>query len=200
MTEQQSTRRTGNRLQPTETALGSVLLSVDFLLGSVIGAGAGAAVVFSKSAAKMAPTVLGTSAGICAGILALALAAAGFVGFLTDSNYLRLMEQLPGGVRGLRAPFIVVAIVSAVGVISNLAVMLVWSTLGATPGVARGAAFGVPSGLLVWSLVGAVQLVSQGMYHAARRAELAGLIDQAERRRPPRKTASGEAREARSAS
>jgi hypothetical protein len=182
-----SSRRAGDRrLRAGETAIGSVVLSIDLLLALILGPAAGAVVVLSDTAAKAAPAVLGASSGICAGILALALAAAGFVGFLADSAYLRLIDKVPGGVRGMRAPFLVVAVVAAVGTLVSLAAMLLWSTLGGAPWFYRAAVFGLACCLLVWSLVGAVQLVSQGMYHAARRAQLAGLVEEVERRRPPR--------------
>jgi len=170
-----------------------VFLSIDFLLGLPIGAAFGMATAFSGAVTVAASAILITFVAVDVALAALALAAITLVAALTSSEYLELLQRVPGGVRGLTRPFKIVAVVSAVAAIVSLAVALAWPAIpnaaDALWRTVRGVTFGLASFTTVWALIGCVQLVELSTFHMEKRASLVGLLRAYQQRHNARRRA-----------
>lgn len=165
------------------TRWGAVFASGDFLLAVPLGIAAAVPPALSDPVAKAAPPVLLTSAGIATSVLALSLAAAGFLGFLVDQEFMRLIRETMGSAEGLRRPFLLVASVAASAVAVCLGSALVWPVLLGAPWWLQGVVFGLAAVLLLWAIFGAVQLVELGLFLAGKREQFAALVEQRRQQR-----------------
>jgi hypothetical protein len=175
------------------TRWGSVFLSIDFLLGIPIGAAAGALVAYNAAAAAAATAVLITYVAVDIALAGLALGAITLLASLMSSEYLALLQRVPGGVKGMTRPFKIVAIVSGVAALMSLMLTLAWPAIPATVDTlwrtVRGVTFGLASFTTFWAIIGSVQLVELGTFHMEKRASLVGILQDYRKRQNSQKRA-----------
>lgn len=163
--------------------VGSVLLSIDFMVAILLAPAAALLPARSALVAAAVPAVMFTIVGVGSAVFGLTLAAMTFVSFLADPAYLRILKSMPGGLSGVRQPYLIVARVSASAVILGLAGALAWPLAVAEAGWIRGVICGAVFFPAIWSLIGGVQLVELSGFHMGGRERLVGLIDELRRAR-----------------
>jgi hypothetical protein len=171
------------------TQWGSILLSFDFYLGVPIGVALGILPAFDKAAATMATTVLVTFGGALVAIVAVVVAAKTIFVTLLSPEYLLALERIEGGLKSATRPYIVVAWVCVVGLLTSFAAVLGWPAIPGHGWWLRWLVFSLPACLSAWGLLGAVQLVTLQAFHLEQRETLMRAVQEFRRRREASRSA-----------
>ena len=145
------------------TAVGSVVLSWDFLAGIPTGFAVALPALFSKAVRDNLPTFLLAVAGFGAAVAALVLTALSvLLGTITPA-YRRMLAKLPHGVEGVTAPFQWVVGISVAAVVLGFTGAMVVPVL--CEGWLLYVVTAVPVSLLIWSVLGCMQVSRQLIRH-----------------------------------
>jgi hypothetical protein len=165
------------------TRLGSIVLSIDFLLGVPAGIALGLLPALNKAAADMATTVLIAFGGALVAVAAVVVAVKTIFITLLSPEYLIALERVEGGIKSAVRPFVIVAWVCVIGSLVSFAAALSWPAIPGHSWWLRWLAFSIPSCLAAWGLLGSAQLVSLGTFHLEQRSILTNAIREFRRRR-----------------
>lgn len=145
------------------SAIGSVLLSWDFLAGVPVGFVIALPALFSDEVKDELPTLLLAVAGFGAAVAALVLTGLSVLLTTITPAYRRMLAKTPHGVEGVTAPFQWVIGVSAIAVVMGFAAAMVqpmvterWQLYLLTA---------VPVSLLLWAVLGCLQVSRQLIRH-----------------------------------
>jgi hypothetical protein len=171
-------QRSGNAPRPWSKygRWGSIFRSYDFEISVPVAVALGALPAWITSVASGAVPILIASGGALTAIAGLVIVAITlFVGVITP-EYLVIMEQVQGGVRGAVRPYYIVVLTSIVGILVSFTAALAWPAIPAHATWLRWIAFSIPTLFTSWGLLGAIQLVALGNFHIEQRARLAELL------------------------
>lgn len=157
------------------TAVGSVVLSPDFLVGVPVGFIVATPVLFSSTVQSNLPTLLLAVAGFGAAIGAIVLTALSVLLTTTTPAYRRLLAKTPHGVGGVTRPFQLVIGISATAVVAGFGTALLVEVLPA--GWAKYLVTGVAIALLLWSVFGCYQVSRQMITHWTNGARIQDIED-----------------------
>ncbi len=153
--------------------------SWDFRLGALAGEGAAVFLAFSPASHADASPFLYALAALNGGLIALSLTVLALLFAFTDREYHRLVEAAdPHGFKGALRPFVIVAVVAAIGTATAFGTVLTWSF--DSIGVQR-VLLSTSTGLAAWALVGVVELVGLLIWHADQKSKWFGVYDDVER-------------------
>jgi hypothetical protein len=111
-----------------------------------------------------------------AAIAALVIVAITLFVAVISPEYLVIMGQVRGGVRGAVRPYYLVVLVSMVGVLLSFAAALAWPAIPVHGVALRWLTFSVPTLFTSWGILGTIQLVALGNFHIEQRARLAEVL------------------------
>jgi hypothetical protein len=157
---------------------GSVFRSADFELSVPVGIGLGALPAWIKAVSEGTVPVLIAFGSALGGIAALVVVAITLFVAIVTPEYLVMMEQVQGGLRGAVRPYYIVVLVSMVGLLVSFGAALTWPAITGQAVWIRWLTFGIPAFLTSWGILGTVQLVALGNFHIEQRARLAEVLRQ----------------------
>jgi hypothetical protein len=162
---------------------GSIFRAADFLISVPVAIGLGALPAWLTAVANGAVPVLIAFGGVLAAIAGFVIVAITLFAGVISSEYLAIIGQVRGGVRGAVRPYFFVVLVSMSGVLVSFAVALGWSAIPAHAIWLRWLAFSAAAMLTSWGIIGAIKLVALGNLHIEERARLAALLRDVRRTR-----------------
>jgi hypothetical protein len=168
------------------TRWGSIVLSIDFLLGVPAGIVLGLLPALNKAVSDNAITILIAFAGALVAMAAVVVAVKTIFVTLLSPEYTAALERIEGGVKGAARPFIIVAWVCIVGALVSFASALAWPAIPEHFWWLRWLAFSIPAALAGWGLLGSAQLVTLGAFHLEQRSALLNAVEEFRRRRNQR--------------
>jgi hypothetical protein len=165
------------------TRWGSIVLSIDFILGVPAGTAVGLLPAMNKAVSGNAITILIAFGGALVAMAAVVVAVKTIFVTLLSPEYTAALERVRGGVKGAARPFIIVAWVCIVGALVSFAAALAWPALPAHSWWLRWLTFSFPAALAGWGLLGSAQLVTLGAFHLEQRSALLNAIEEFRRHR-----------------
>lgn len=160
------------------TRWGSIILSIDFLVGVPGGIALGLLPGLNKAVAGNATTILIACGGALVAIAAVVVAAKTIFVTLLSPEYTVALQRVEGGVKGAARPFIIVAWVCIIGTLASFAAALAWPALLEHSWWLRWLTFAIPAALTGWGLLGSAQLVTLGAFHLEQRSALLDSIQE----------------------
>lgn len=157
------------------SAVGTTLVSYDFLLGCLLALLVATATVISQQLRDQAVAALLVASAVAVGLLGIVLAALAILVTFMGEEYLIVLDHVPGGFRGAMLPYKVVGAVSTTTALAGLIVALLWSSL---PRAGQSIGLGLVALGVVWAAVGTFQLLLVTADHGEQRATLLGHIRQ----------------------
>jgi hypothetical protein len=164
---------------------GSIFRSIDFELSVPVGLGFGALPAFVKAVSSGAVPILIAFGGALGGIAALVVVAITLFVAIITPEYLVMMEQVQGGLRGAVRPYYLVVLVSMVGLLVSFGAALAWPAIPSHSPWLRWLVFGMAAFFTSWGVLGTVQLVALGNFHIEQRARLAEVLRQIRKLQKP---------------
>jgi hypothetical protein len=160
---------------------GSIFRSYDFEISLPVSVALGALPAWITAVANGAVPLLIAFGGALAAVGSLVIVAITLFVALISPEYLVIIENLRGGVRGAVRPYYIVVLVSMTGVVLSFAAALAWPAIPAHGGSGvflRWLTFAVPTLFASWGILGTIQLVALGNLHIEERARLAEALRQ----------------------
>ncbi|SPM38659.1 hypothetical protein MNAB215_836 [Mycobacterium numidiamassiliense] len=147
------------------TSVGSIVLSWDFWLGIIVGTAIAAGPTYSPRVADATAAILGGVSAVAATLTSLVLMAMTILVGVFGPAYVRLLNQLPRGLRGAIRPYLIVIVVSVFTSLAALALCILWPLVLKLPHGAVWALTAVPFIGFAYALFGCVQVVEQLISH-----------------------------------
>jgi hypothetical protein len=155
---------------------GSIFRSYDFEVSVPVAIAMGALPAWLRDVSNGAVPILIAFGGAMAAIAALVIVAITLFVAVISPEYLVIMGQVRGGVRGAVRPYYLVVLVSMVGVLLSFAAALAWPAIPVHGVALRWLTFSVPTLFTSWGILGTIQLVALGNFHIEQRARLAEVL------------------------